>query len=248
MEEKFLEIANFRIRYLEGGEGNNLLFLPGVYCSCDDYHNLIEQLSERYRVYGLDLPGFGRSSQLGSVLAVDDYTKIAAEFIKKLKLKHLTIVAHSAGGLVALNLRLYRTFIKNIVLIDSAGISNNLTMHSFMRLLLYEFLELYKGHKLSTRIRVFTSFSSRIIKSLFDKNLRNTISNGLNYNFETLDKIKIPVLILWGENDKITPISNAYDLKERLKYSRLVIVKNSTHAWCMIHPEKVIRVMELEKF
>ncbi len=248
MEEKFLEIDNFKIRYLEGGEGKNLLFLPGVYCSCDDYYSLIEKLSERYRVYGLDFPGFGHSSKVNSVLTIEDYTKIAADFIKKLKLRHLTIVAHSAGGLAALNLRLYRTFVKNIVLIDSAGISNNLTMYKFMRLLLYEFLELYKGHKLSIRIKIFTIFSSRIIKSLFDKNLMMTISNALNYNFETLEKIKIPVLILWGEKDKITPLSNAYDLKERLKYSRLVIVKDSTHAWCMLYPEKVIRVMELEKF
>ena len=248
MEEKFLEINKFNIRYLICGEGNNLLFLPGVYASCDDYYNLIEELSKRYKVYGLDLPGFGHSSRLNSVLTVEDYTKLVIDFIKKLKLKHTTIVAHSAGGLVALNLKLYRTFIKNIVLIDSAGVNNNLTHYKLIKLLFLEFLELYKEHKISTRVKVIMNFSPRVIKSLFDKNLKSTINASLNYSFDSLNYVKVPVLILWGDNDKITPISNAYDLKDKLKYSRLVIVKNSSHAWCITRPEKVIRIMEIEKF
>ncbi len=248
MEEKFIEIKGFKIRYLEGGEGNNLLFLPGVYTSCDDYYNLIKLFEKRYKVYGLDLPGFGHSQKINSFLKIEDYTDIVRDFIKELKLKHITVAAHSAGGLAALNLKLNRNIIKNIVIIDSAGINNNLRFYEFLKLLFLEFLELYKEERFKLKAKVFMGFSIRIIKSLFDKNLKVTIENGLKYNFGSLKNIKVPVLILWGENDKITPLSNAYELKEKLKYSRLVIIKNSTHVWCLTQPEKVIRIMEIEKF
>jgi len=112
------------LSYSKIGKGAPILFLHGFGESRYTWRYVARDLARNYRLYSLDLKGFGKSPKIKDGLySVYDQAIIVNEFIKKHKLKDVTIVGHSLGGGVALVLALmskkYNISIKRLILIDT---------------------------------------------------------------------------------------------------------------------------------
>jgi pimeloyl-ACP methyl ester carboxylesterase len=91
------------LRYLKAGSGKPLLLLHTIRTQLDYFQYVIPQLSARFTVYALDLPGHGYSSIDTTANYDEPYLRSGvASFIKKLDLKDLTLVGESIGGVLAL--------------------------------------------------------------------------------------------------------------------------------------------------
>ena len=81
----FVKIDEFNVRYLKLGNGNNLVFLHGIWNYSKTYMKLLKELSKKYAVYALDLPGFGKTNRPNIVWTYEDYAKFLYKFVKELK-------------------------------------------------------------------------------------------------------------------------------------------------------------------
>ena len=240
MNQRFLTIDGRKVFYLEGGEGEPLVFFHGIWASSELYIPLLKMLSEKYHIYALDFPGFGKSFTPDKIWGYMDFSQFVLSFVKKLELGEFTLVAQSGGGGVGIVFTsLYPKYIKKLVLMDSVYDKTG-------------FAKILKGIFLKTSRRLFLleGFSGLflVFKSIYFFFL-NLLRHGF-YSFKVLSasgkddlteyakKIRKETLLLWGEHDYLFPIDYAKRLNKLIPYSKLKII-NGDHDWCMLHPEKI---------
>lgn len=97
-ESKFIEIYGSKIHYIEEGEGEPILFLHGNPTSSYLWRNIIPYLKPYGRCIAPDLIGMGKSDKPELDYTFFDHYKYLEEFIKKMKLKKITLVIHDWGS------------------------------------------------------------------------------------------------------------------------------------------------------
>ena len=125
MAERFVEAQGLRVRYLEEGEGKEVLLLHGASLgsSCDVWAEMMPMLAARgLRVIALDQPGFG-----GSDISPDDSvgfrTTFVPAFLDALGVARACVVGHSQAGRIAVNLALKESQrVDRIVIVGTASL------------------------------------------------------------------------------------------------------------------------------
>jgi pimeloyl-ACP methyl ester carboxylesterase len=99
----WLTLSNgFSLRYLTEGDGPPLVLLHTIRTQLDYFERIVPELSGRYRVYAIDLPGHGQSSIVDAEYDEQLYRQSIAELITKLDLRNVTVVGESIGAVLAL--------------------------------------------------------------------------------------------------------------------------------------------------
>lgn len=124
-ELKKIEVGEEILAYREGGRGSrHLLLIHGNMSSSLHFDKLMEALQDDFKIYAVDLRGFGHSSyhcRFDSLKTLSDDLEI---FIDKLRLKDLEVLGWSTGGGVAMHLAASRPdIIKRLILMESVGIT-----------------------------------------------------------------------------------------------------------------------------
>ncbi|WP_167882228.1 alpha/beta fold hydrolase [Leptospira langatensis] len=103
-EQKFIDLpSGARIHYVDEGEGEILLFLHGNPSWSFQWRDLISGLKGSYRCIALDYPGFGQSSaSKGFGFTPREESIVLEEFVRELRLDHLTLVMQDWGGPIGL--------------------------------------------------------------------------------------------------------------------------------------------------
>lgn len=207
-------IGGIKIDYQITGEGRVLVLLHGwaLKMSKEKYGKLVCKLAKKYKVVSLDFPGFGRSSLPPEPWGVREYADLVAGFVNALNLKVFGIVGHSFGGRVAIKIAANEIFkVEKIILIDSAGVERK-----------------------SWRVKL-TIFLVKMIPRWIKRKVKNGVMResfklvvGENLEGE-MERIKIPTFLVWGENDRTTPMWQARIIQERIRGSVLRIVKGGDH-------------------
>lgn len=178
--------------------------------------------SKNFRVTLVDFEGFGKSEQPLKPKTIGDYTKDVVNLIKEKDLKDVIIIGHSFGGRVALDL-VYKhpKLCSKLVLIDSAGLKPRRKVSYYYKVFIY---------KIKKKLHLDTSkYGSNDYKQL-NEIMRQTFVKVVNFDqkFE-LFSIEIPTLIVYGKEDKETPIYMAKYFNKKIKNSRLVLMDNCGH-------------------
>ncbi len=200
-----------------------------------DWNNQIKILSKEYQVFSLDLPGFGDSSKGIKNYSPDAYVDLIEFVSNHYKLNKFDLVGHSLGGAISI---LYSAKhpdkINRLVTVDVAGILQRVAIGKFVAsraidkdALLTDRLESYLV-KFVEKFEKIYAYTEEKISSKSEK-----IKAGLeliDYNFgPILDKVKAPTLIIWGENDNISPLRTASVLHSRIDQAQLKIISNAGH-------------------
>ena len=156
--------------------------------------------------------------------------------------KNIILLGHSFGGRICVEYSLkYPDNVTKMFLIDSAGVFHNELSIRFKRFLFNFFAK--TGKKI-------TSNSS--LRNLLYKLARENDYNQANLNMKkvivgmiTSDRlrnwssIKTPTAIIWGEQDKTTPLSDGYYLNTKIQNSKLFIINSARHSPHFTHPQIV---------
>jgi four helix bundle suffix protein len=235
----YFEKDRVKIKYFETGEGESLIFLHGGGIRALTYKKCLDCLSKKYKVYAPDLPNFGGSSIPSKIWDFSDYANFLSEFIDSLPVKNVTILGHSFGGGIALHLANRNQKIKKVILANPAGMIriNSLRkayFHFFIKktiddLLINPFITFIPLKDFA--INLFTRLGKAItIFRMVNLTVREKIID--------LSEIRVPTLILWGENDEI------YSRKEieSCKFSDFTKVEyiKGNHDWILFKPELLI--------
>ena len=136
-----VNILGININYTHVGHGKNLLLLHGWGLNLNYFNNLINDLKDNYSIYAIDLPGFGKS-ELRESFNTTDYSEIVLEFIKHFKIDSPTLLGHSFGGKVIIDLVTNRKYNPNkIILIDSAGINKKKSIYKKYKVYKFKLLK-----------------------------------------------------------------------------------------------------------
>ena len=222
---------DFKLYYeIHGNHKESILILPGWGDTRNTFKYMISFLKNYYTVYIIDYPGFGNSTFPNTHLTIYDYAELINNFIKEKKLNNLTLIGHSFGGrIIILLLGYLHNKYNKIILIDSAGIKPKLNIKSFFKQKLYKLLKLLRfilPKKLRKKYieRLISIFGSTDYKDL-SKNMRQTFNNIVNEDLtKYLNNINRELLIIWGQNDIDTPLSDGKKINKAIKESSLIVL------------------------
>ena len=103
-DSKFIEVAGFRIRYIQRGPKSSpdLVLIHGLGASIYGWRHVLDELTQSFRVTAFDLPGFGLSDKhVKEKYGLDEQTRRVFQLLDQLKIKNFFIVGHSMGGSIA---------------------------------------------------------------------------------------------------------------------------------------------------
>lgn len=231
-----INIEGLDLNYISEGQGENIIILHGWGANIQTMLAIHNYLKDRYRVYTLDLPGFGESDQPKEVWGSHEYAEFIKAFMEEKNIDQATLIGHSHGGRVSIVLgSSYPELINKMILIDSAGIIPKrklkyyLKVYSFKALKqIYSLLFFFKDK--DTRLEKFyKKFGSTDYRDS-DGIMRNIMVKVINDNLEPLLKqIKAPTLLIWGENDQDTPVYMGEIMEREIEGSGLVVLENAGH-------------------
>ena len=230
-----IKINGLNINYEVSGEGTPVILLHGWLCSLDTMKPIAKAL-QNFKVYNVDLPGFGKSDMPGKPFNTNDFGDFLDGFIKELKIEDPILIGHSNGGRTIINYagrNLGKA--KKIVLIDSAGIKPKRNLVYYIRVYTFKFFKKLLG--IFPNVEMFNNIRERVLGKFGSSDyknspeiLRKTMSIIINEDqTEILKNIKAPTILLWGENDEDTPISDAKIMEEMIQDASLIQIKGAGH-------------------
>ena len=95
-------LKNLEINYECTGDGPDVILLHGWGQNIESFRPTIDFLKDNFRVWAIDLPGFGESQEPSYGFNIYEYENILSEFIKQNNIKNPTLVGHSFGGRIAI--------------------------------------------------------------------------------------------------------------------------------------------------
>ena len=243
-------VNDFNIYYEKYGTGkDNILILPGWGDTRGTFNNLISVLKNNFTIYILDYPGFGNSSFPNRDLDIYDYSNLIEEFIKQNQINDPIIISHSFGGRISIILAgLEKINIKKMILIDAAGIKRKKKFKIRLKQFIYKTLKkigLILPNKLKTKYqnKLINIFGSNDYKNL-DPNIRKTFIKVINEDLtKYLKNINTSTLLIWGENDKDTPLDDGKLMNVLIEDSGLIIIPNASHFPYLEYPYYINKII-----
>ena len=126
--DKFVVVEGYNIHYVEMGEGEPILLIPGAFSTYRHWNRMIPHLSKHFRVFCIDYLGAGDSDKpkSGFRYTIEEQADLIVKMIETLHLPQMDIVGVSYGGAIALNLAArYPERVGKIVSIEGNGINGN---------------------------------------------------------------------------------------------------------------------------
>lgn len=244
-------VNDFTIYYEKYGNGNkNILILPGWGDTRPTFNHLISLLEEMYTIYIIDYPGFGQSPFPNRDLTIEDYANLVKDFIKNKQIDNPIIIAHSFGGRIVIELFTNHKDlnIKNLILIDIAGIKAKKSFYQKMKEKIYKILKKigkilpkkFRKRYLEKLIQIFGSSDYAALS----QNIRNTFINIINRDQRNdIKNIDADTLIIWGEMDRDVPVEDGRYIKENIKDSGIVIIPKGGHFPYLDHAYYVNKII-----
>lgn len=234
--DKTIDIDGVSLHYRDSGEENlrQIIIMHGWGCNVDTVASIGNIFKGKMRVLNVDLPGHGRSSEPPAVWGVEDFTAMMEKFISRLDLKRPSLVGHSFGGRISLLLS-SRNDVDKVLLVDAAGIKPKRSFNYYrkvytfkaMKHLMMLLLGKKKGMEAVERMRAKKGSADYRNSS---PRMRAIMSRCVNEDLKhVMPSIKAPTLLIWGEVDTATPLSDAITMKRLIPDAGLVSFPGCGH-------------------
>lgn len=246
--------------WLDAGRGTPVVLVHGLGNSSLVWRRVISPLARHHHVIAPDLPGFGHSSPTRRRPLLDAFTDFLAELVERTgNGVPAAFVGNSIGGAVALRLAVLRPdLVSSLVLVDPAGVGQGVPM--WWRLVhleplvravtavpltltprpilekaiatAYRRMAFADPNSVSDRqLRIFAQrLNSRERLFRFLRNAHDVV-DAFESEVQSLERpLPMPVLAIWGREDRLVPLSDALALLERVGSLDLRIVDNAGHS------------------
>jgi pimeloyl-ACP methyl ester carboxylesterase len=241
-------VNNLAVEYRDEGEGPVLLMLHGWADNLYTWEGFTEQL-QGFRIVRLDLPGFGGSERAVEAWDVKEYALFVRAFLQKMNIHMYILVGHSFGGRIAIKgVGSGILHPEKLILIASAGIAKTKTpRNKILRVIA-------KISKTITRIPPLSLWRHGIRKRLYARIGSDYFASGsmrdvfLKVIAEDLladaEHIRVPTFLIWGRDDRSTPLSDGERIHDAIVRSELKIIDGGGH---FVHHEKPEEIAQLIK-
>jgi pimeloyl-ACP methyl ester carboxylesterase len=229
-----------KFRYIEVGEGEPLVLLHGLFGALSNFGELIEYFRNHYKVVVPMLPLF----ELDILhTTVGGLAKFVHKFLEARDYKNIHLLGNSLGGHVALvHVLKHPERVKSLILTGSSGLFENGMGDTYPRRGDYEYIKkktevtFYDPNMATKELvdEVFEITKNRLKVIKIIALAKSAIRNNLG---EELNGIVQPTLLVWGNNDTVTPPFVAREFHKLIPNSELHFIDKCGHAPMMEVPE-----------
>ena len=241
--EKTATVFGAKINYIEAGDPAKpaVILLHGLGGSTANWATNIAALSANYHVIALDQVGFGKSDKPQLKYRVGTYVDFLDKFMSELKIENASLVGNSMGGWVAGLMAIkYPNRVNKIVLADAAG----LVPPNFAELQVYQLNNSTRDEIRANMKLIFANPALQTNEALVDQfmtarvtsndggtinSLIQSIIRKEDYLNGRLGEIKKPTLVIWGKQDGLLPIADAYSFNKGIAGSELLVFDACGH-------------------
>lgn len=222
---KKVQVRNINVAVVDEGEGETtLLLVHGLGSYIKGWKKNIPELSKRFRVIAVDLPGYGKSDKEAYPYSLSFYAQVLTELLDKMGVEKAVFVGHSMGGQISMITALnYPDKVEKLVLISPAGFERFTDGEGgwFKDVMTEELV--FDTPIRSIDVNLRSNFYDTPEDALFMVTDRIQIKGAKDFRkycyavsrnvgamideptWDKLDQIQQPALILFGENDQLIP-------------------------------------------
>ncbi len=244
MNHTIIEENGFK--YVEEGEGEVLMLLHGLFGALSNFYDIIEGFKKTHKVVIPILPLYDMPIE---ETTVGGYVNYVERFVAYKNYDKVIVLGNSLGGHIALIYALAnQDKIRGVVLTGSSGLFESAMGDSYPKRGDYDYIK--KKAELTFYDPKFAS--KELVDELFDiVNDRNkvirvlaTAKSAIRQNLaEEVSKITAPTLLIWGNNDTITPPFVGEEFHKLIPNSQLFFIDKCGHAPMMEQPEEFNRYL-----
>lgn len=232
----------------QGNSGPDMILLHGLFGALSNWDSTIPLFANYSKAIALQFPILTAHRSEVKVKALSAFTEF---FIRKRQIQPVTLCGNSLGGHVALRLCLARPELIDCLILSGAS---GLYEHSVDSLPIRPDKQFVREHmgRVFCKSECITEQAIDEIAQILTK--RNNVLNLIHCArsakkdnlLNVLKNIRVPTLLLWGEDDQVTTMDVAEMFHKNIPNSRLVTIKNSGHAPMIEYPEWFSQ--QVEKF
>ena len=237
IHSEYTQLGPYRIHYLVAGEGRPLVLVHGLGGRAEEWAPLMNGLAKQhFRVYALDLLGYGRSDKPDVDYTIECEVRIVQQFLDRQKLEQPDIGGWSMGGWIALQLAVeHPGRVRRLMVFDSAGVK-------FQPQVDLALLRPRSPAELAGLTAILYAHPQPIPEFLARGILRqvnqvdwvvgralDSMVAGKELLDGKLGPVTVPVLIVWGKQDVLTPLSVGQTMQREMPQSRLELFDDCAH-------------------
>ena len=248
----FVSVNGMNVHFRD--EGNKadtipIILIHGTGSSLHTFDVWTNKLKYSKRVIRFDLPAYGLTGPfIDRDYSISNYTSFLKEFLETLDIKQCIIAGNSLGGEIAWNFTLEQPqMVKKLILIDAGGfplvsksvpIAFRLAQTPVINKLFSFITPLFivrssVENVYFNKLKVTDSLVERYFELSLRKGNRQAFIDRLSItkrnNYVNLNNIKQPTLILWGADDLLILVENAYKFQRSIPNNVLVIMDDTGH-------------------
>jgi len=256
IDTQLLVVDGLRMRYARKGhtDAPPLVLLHGIGGSLEMWMANMDFFASNYDVIALDFPGFGYSDKPAVRYSIHFQVLKLKRFLDQLNLDNLYLAGHSMGGAIAIHFaHLFASRVKKLILVCNAGMGKHI--HYLLRLSAMPFSKLFfsldQASGISQMLRNCVYDETVITKEFIHLYQDIARSHNAVYSFisqlrsfvtlfgqeksflvstrEKLPQLIMPTLIIWGNNDRILPVSHAHVARDSIQNSACVYFDHCGH-------------------
>lgn len=227
------------------GTLNKIVILHGWTYSLDKWKRFADLLKQSgFKPIFLKIPGLTLKSD--KVWDLEKYSDWLRDELSKEKDK-VILLGHSNGARIASYFASkHPGKVRNLVLIDSAGIYHKELPLQIKRFIFGAIVKIGKNFTSSESLKNFLYYLAG--ERDYQKaapNMKRSMLNLTHHDLTPfLKKINVQTLIIWGDNDKVTPLYDGRLINKLIKNSKLKIVRGARHSPFYTHPKQVVNIIK----
>jgi len=263
-EDRYTKVGNVNTRYWSAGKkGSTVILLHGVGCHVEFWERNIASLAREHRVFAVDIVGFGRTDKPEVVYTFQLMADFVLDFMKTMGIDKASLVGNSMGGGISMTVATQAPErVEKIVLVDPVGlgrgvspvmrlmtlpvIGNVLTKPSRKGVVRQMQLCLYDPSQASDdfidRVAAIGTLpgNQRSFLSLLREtsNMAGVKKGIVAYFSARLKRIKSPILVIWGRQDRILPLADGEAAVQKMADVRLHVMDRAGHLPQIDKPEE----------
>jgi pimeloyl-ACP methyl ester carboxylesterase len=260
--QRWVQVAGAPVNVIDLGEGDPMVFIHGLSGSWVNWLENLPHFARSHRVIAMDLPGFGHSPMPADEISIAGYGRIVDELLTALDVERAVIVGNSMGGFIGAEVAIqFLTRVEKLVLISAAGLSiehqrNEPALRLLERL---DNVLIFTGGWAATRSETLTrrpKMRRQLMKLVADRAealpaplIAEQIKGSGKPGFvpaldalsdypirDRLGEIECPVLVVWGEKDRLVPVRDAYEFGRLIPQAQVVVWPDTGHVAMLERP------------
>lgn len=247
--DKSITVNGAKVHYTDNGEGKPIVLMHGWGCDTTTLASIEKVALESHRVINIDFPGHGKSPEPPEVWGVEEYTQVLEEIVKAEQLEHPSLLGHSFGGRVGILYSSRHHDVDKLILVDAAGIKPKRSAKYYLKVysfkLMKRWLYLTLGKKeAEARLDAMRAKAGSSDYANATPRMRAILSKVVNEDLKSvIPSITASTLLIWGENDTATPISDARYMEAHIPGAGLVAFPGCGHYSFLDNPMQFAAVL-----